>query len=140
MPTDNSANELADLKSQFRSLTFCVRIFLALLLLVLAALNIRICLMAPQFEMIFADMLSGTSMPAITRFTLDNSRVFLATTILLLLGGLAALFFRGNKPSTLGAAGALALFFFVEWQFLTAAMFQPVIKIIMTLGQNASDS
>lgn len=44
----------------------------------------------PKFESIFADMLSGESLPALTQFVMDTSR-FLTQNVLVVIGGIVAI-------------------------------------------------
>ena len=100
-------------------------------------LSIRGCLVIPNFQVIFQDMLgSETSLPWITKFVLSCRLVFLAVSIGIPVLGIALLFSRDIARS-LYFLGAAMLVIVVECIVLYHALSAPLMNIITKMQESA---
>ena len=113
-----------------------IRFTLVTMVLGLSFLNIRSSLAIGNFQQIFADMLNGHPLPALTVFVITARHVFVAVSVLVPIAAIATLFLRGVVRSIYIVA---VLGFIIIVQFITLwfGLSAPLANVIISMGGTA---
>lgn len=136
--------ELYDLRRQVSRLRLDVLILLGCALLFLALTNLALIALAPNFELVFEEMLgSKDRLPALTRLMLDYAKWFGGFVPYGVVVGLPSLCFvlvlvfqRSIYPMLLTLA--VMLLMIIHAPLMIVALFLPLIQITTAMGERAS--
>ena len=134
-------NEAAQHPSQdaidVRQLAKAIRFALVGIVLGLSYFAIRGSLSIDSFAIIFADMLGGRPIPALTRFVIGAAPLFVAVSFLVPVATVATLFLRGVVRSFY-VIGALGLVTIVHFILLYHGLSAPLGQIISAMGSGSA--
>lgn len=116
-----------------RRLAHAIRFALVAIVLGLSYLSIRSSLSIGGFSVIFADMLDGRPLPALTRFVLGAAPLFVGVSVLVPIVAVATLFLRGVVRSfyIIGVLGFVTIAQFIT---LYHGLSAPLTQIISAMG------
>ena len=127
----NSQQDAIDVRQLARAIRFA----LVAIVLGLSYLSIRSSLSIGSFGAIFADMLGGRPLPALTRFVLGAAPLFVAISVLVPIVAVATLFLRGVVGSfyVIGVLGFVTIAQFIT---LYHGLSAPLSQIISGMSSD----
>jgi hypothetical protein len=120
-----------------RQLAKAIRFALVGIVLGLSYLAIRGSLSIDSFAIIFADMMNGRPLPALTRFVIGAAPLFVAVSFLVPMATVATLFLRGMVRSfyVIGTLGFITIAQFIT---LYHGLSAPLGQIISAMGSGSA--